>query len=94
MICKSCGTEIADKAIVCYRCGAATVDPARKPAAARPIRPASRWPSLVALVILVLLALYLGMAPTAGVPRPVSYIVAALAASLLLWRLLRRAQRR
>ena len=43
MQCRNCGTEIADKAIVCYRCGAATTDPVRKPvpvpAAARPGRP-------------------------------------------------------
>jgi hypothetical protein len=31
MQCRSCGTEIADKAIVCYRCGAATTDPVRSP---------------------------------------------------------------
>jgi len=35
MICQSCGTEIADKAIVCYRCGAATTEPRRRP----PTRP-------------------------------------------------------
>jgi hypothetical protein len=31
MICKSCRTEIADKALVCYRCGQATAEPAVKP---------------------------------------------------------------
>ncbi len=31
MICKSCGTEIADKALVCYRCGQATAEPRVKP---------------------------------------------------------------
>ena len=40
MICKSCQTEIADKAIVCYRCGTATTEAKFKPAdrahAARP----------------------------------------------------------
>ena len=38
MICRNCGTEIADKAIICYRCGTATTDPVRKPAAVRPRR--------------------------------------------------------
>jgi hypothetical protein len=28
MVCRSCGTDIADKAIVCYRCGAPTASPA------------------------------------------------------------------
>ncbi len=31
MICKSCGTEIADKALVCYRCGQATSEPKVRP---------------------------------------------------------------
>ncbi len=31
MICKSCGTEIADKALVCYRCGRPTSEPRVKP---------------------------------------------------------------
>ena len=60
MICKNCGTEIADKAIICYRCGAATTDPVRKPAAIRSRR--SGLFSLVGLVLLVLLALFLGQA--------------------------------
>ena len=31
MKCRSCGTEIADKAIICFKCGAATSDPVRQP---------------------------------------------------------------
>jgi hypothetical protein len=31
MQCRSCGTEIADKALICFRCGAATADPVRQP---------------------------------------------------------------
>lgn len=31
MNCRSCGTEIAEKALVCFRCGAATSDPVRQP---------------------------------------------------------------
>ena len=33
MICKHCGTEIADKALICYRCGQATAEPRVKPPA-------------------------------------------------------------
>ena len=59
MICKHCGTEIADKALICYRCGNATTDPRIKPPAEgslfeRPRR--SRLP-VVAIVILIVLAL-------------------------------------
>jgi hypothetical protein len=41
MKCRSCGLEIADKAIVCYRCGTPTADlrpPASQPRRGRPNR--------------------------------------------------------
>lgn len=60
MQCRNCGTEIADKAIVCYRCGTATTDPVRKPAAVRPRR--GGLLPLAGLVLLVLLGLFLGQA--------------------------------
>jgi len=54
MTCGSCGATIADKAIVCYRCGAPTATPAARPA--RPAAPRrSRAGALVLLVIGVLL---------------------------------------
>jgi uncharacterized integral membrane protein len=58
MICRNCGTEIADKAIVCYRCGTGTKEPLRKPAEIRRKR-APVWVVLIVLVIVVLLALFL-----------------------------------
>jgi hypothetical protein len=76
MICRNCGTEIADKAIVCFRCGAGTTDPVRKPAVVPAQR--GRLLPLVALVLLVLLALYLGQAGrVAPVPLSSGYQVAA-----------------
>ena len=60
MICKQCGTEIADKAIVCYRCGTATTEPLRK-ASQLPRRGGTVVP-LIGLILLVLLGLYLGEA--------------------------------
>jgi hypothetical protein len=57
MQCRHCGTEIADKAIVCFRCGAATTDPVRKAVPLRPRRSPLIW--VVAVVALVLSALYL-----------------------------------
>ena len=38
MKCRQCGTEIADKAIVCYRCGTATTEAKFKAPPARPPR--------------------------------------------------------
>jgi hypothetical protein len=66
MICRSCGTEIADKAIVCYRCGAGTTDPVRKPAAIR--KRHGQFLPFVTLVLMVLLGLYLGQAGQTVVP--------------------------
>jgi hypothetical protein len=66
VICRHCGTEIADKAIICYRCGAATTDPVRKPVRIRRRRRLTPLILLIILMILLLLAgLYLGM-----IPRP------------------------
>ena len=59
MLCKQCGTEIADKALICYRCGHATTEPRIKPPADGPIfsrRRRSRLP-IVLMVVVVLLAL-------------------------------------
>jgi hypothetical protein len=67
MICRKCGTEIADKAIVCYRCGTGTSDPVRSPAGVRPRR--GRLLPLAALVLLVLLGLFLGQAGQTVVPE-------------------------
>ena len=35
MICEQCGTEIAERALICFRCGEATVQASRQPPAAR-----------------------------------------------------------
>lgn len=57
MQCRNCGTEIADKAIVCYRCGTATTDPVRAPAPIQGRRGAG--PPLAAAVVPLLVALVL-----------------------------------
>jgi uncharacterized membrane protein YvbJ len=57
--CKKCGTEIADKALICYKCGTATTDARYQPVELRPKRTGPS-PLVVALVIalLVLAAIY------------------------------------
>jgi uncharacterized membrane protein YvbJ len=69
MTCKHCGTEIADKALICYRCGNATTEPRIKPPADGPLfnRPRrSRLPLaavVIAIVIMLLALLYLFATP-------------------------------
>ena len=59
MICKHCGTEIAAKALICYRCGNATTEPRVKPPADGPLfdRPRRSPLPVLLIVILVVLAL-------------------------------------
>jgi len=60
MICKYCETEIADKALICYRCGHATTEPRIKPPSEgslfdRPRR--SRFPIVAIVIVIVVLTL-------------------------------------
>jgi hypothetical protein len=60
VICRKCGIEIADKALICYRCGTAVTEAKFKPAA--PKRRSSSFVlvgSILAIAILVIVALYL-----------------------------------
>ena len=83
MTCTQCGTEIADKALVCYRCGRPTVEsPARRVQAATPRSPV---PIVAALLVLVLGAVYMSQAAAGEAPRLVSWSVAGLAAFVLVW---------
>jgi hypothetical protein len=91
MRCRNCGTEIADKAIVCYRCGTATTDPVRKPAEIRPR--GGRLLSFVALVLLALAGLFLGEAGQTTLPpgyRMPAEAAIGVAILIVVVRLLRR----
>jgi predicted nucleic acid-binding Zn ribbon protein len=92
MICKVCGTEIADKALICYRCGTATFEPKRREQQKR--RPTSLLPSVLGLVILVVAALLMARAAIGAVPRTIGFVLMVLAAiAILLQRFLRRRRR-
>jgi hypothetical protein len=59
MTCKHCGAQVADKALICYRCGNATNEPRVKPPDEGSIfeRPRRSPLPLVLIVILIVLAL-------------------------------------
>jgi uncharacterized membrane protein YvbJ len=63
MNCVHCGTEIADKALICYRCGRATTEPRVKPPDDRSLfdRPRRRRVSLTAIVIVLVVLIILGL---------------------------------
>jgi zinc-ribbon domain len=83
MICRQCGTQIADKAIVCYRCGTPTTEARTRPPAGR--RPLARGPAILAILVLIVAALVMGQVPTDRVPREVGYVLAGLAVAALGW---------
>jgi uncharacterized membrane protein YvbJ len=58
MKCRNCGAEIADKALICYRCGTATTEAKYQPA---PIRPRRRGRMLLPIVLLIVLLLVLAL---------------------------------
>ena len=62
MTCKYCQTEIADKALICYRCGRSTTEPRIAPPSTGSLfehKRRSRTPLIVAAVLLVLVVLLL-----------------------------------
>jgi hypothetical protein len=77
MQCRQCGTEIADKAIICFRCGAGTSDPVRKAVAVKP----PRSPLLPAgmIVVFLLLALYMGQVSRTAANPELPQLAAGLA---------------
>ena len=87
MQCRNCSAEIADKALICYRCGTPTTEAKYQPPAPR--RSASRA-SLVAtalaLVLLVLAAIFLGRAPSGETPRAVTWVLVAVAIVIIVLR--------
>ena len=55
MQCRNCGTEIADKALICYRCGTATTEAKYQPHT--PARSGSSSTTLIVTLVVVLLVL-------------------------------------
>ena len=95
MKCRNCGAEIADKALICYRCGTATTEAKYKPV---PLQQRSSRGGLVASVIVVLAvtlaAVYLQETSTSGPARLVAWIGDGLVALVVIVRaVLRRRSR-
>jgi hypothetical protein len=92
MQCRQCGTEIADKAIVCFRCGAGTSDPVRKAVAVKPRR--SPLVSAGVVIALLLVAVYMWQASrtaaNAELPELAAGVALGAAAVILVLTLVRR----
>ena len=84
MQCRNCDTTIADKALICYKCGTATNEAKDQPA---PLpKGASRSgliATVIALALLVVAALYLERVSAAGSPQWVTYLTVAAAVIII-----------
>lgn len=59
MKCRECGTEIAGKALICFRCGASVEEPVTKPyVATKTKRPLVVYAVFALLVLIALLVMY------------------------------------
>ncbi|MGE0702419.1 MAG: hypothetical protein AB7F99_08095 [Vicinamibacterales bacterium] len=91
MICRQCGTEIADKALICYRCGAATTEAKFKPY--KPKRRSSLLLLLMlvlALVLVVLMALYFQALGSGNTAPSLVWAMGVVGVALLVLRVLAR----
>jgi hypothetical protein len=80
MQCRNCGAEIADKALICYRCGTATAEAKYKPAEQRRGTRGGVIATVLAIAIVVVAGLLL--ARSGGGPessRIVTGVVVAVA---------------
>jgi hypothetical protein len=84
MQCRSCGAEIADKALICYRCGTATTEARYQPAEVRQQSSRSRLvPTVIALAVLVAAVLYLERASGSVSPQWVTYVAVSAAVIII-----------
>jgi hypothetical protein len=85
MRCRSCGLEIADKAIVCYRCGTPTMDAAPRPA--RRASPRPGWMAVPLMALIIALAVWLvPRTPAGSVSRWLAWIgVVLVTAGVVTW---------
>jgi hypothetical protein len=90
--CRNCGTEIADKALICYRCGEATATPRIAP----PPPPRERGPVPVIIAILVIIAAGVLVLPELepGTPRMAGWATLVIVTALSVWTLRPRGRQR
>jgi hypothetical protein len=89
MQCRQCGTEIADKALICFRCGTATTEAKFKPHVARG-RQSQSLVVLIVLMLLVLAGVYVSQTAASESARLIGWAVAIVAVVLSALRLVSR----
>ena len=86
MQCRSCGVQIADKALICYKCGTATTEAKYQPA---PLpRASSAWqralvPTAIALALLLGATYYIDHSSNGTASQPLAYVAVAAAVIII-----------
>jgi hypothetical protein len=95
MTCKNCGTEIADKALICYRCGQATFEAKRQPAQIS--GGSRRYGAVIVGLLLIMVAAGMLMGGVDKMESPLNeapFVVAVLGLLIAAWGVVRRFLRR
>ena len=93
MQCRNCGVEIADKALICYKCGTATTEAKYQPAPLPAGRSRSGLvPTVIAVALFVAATFYLERSSIGGSQQWVTYL--AIAAAVIIIGLRAYARRR
>ena len=92
MQCRNCGTEISEKALICYRCGEATTAPKIAP----PPPPRERGPVPIIIAILIIIAVAVLVLPELepGIERYGGWATIVVVTALSVWRLRPRSRQR
>ena len=84
MQCRSCGATIADKALICYKCGTATTEAKYQPAPLPAGKARSGLvPTVIAIALLAAAALYVERASATGSDHWVTYVAVAAAVIII-----------
>ena len=94
MQCRNCGTEIADKALICYKCGTATTEAKYQPA--RLPRSSSRSgliATVIALALILVMFVVMGRVTTGDTSQFVRYAAVVVAVLIVALRAFARRRR-
>jgi len=93
MQCRKCGAEIADKALICYRCGTATTEARYQPALPRSSSRSGLIATVIALALIVMLFVVVGRVATGDTSSYVRVAAVALAVAIVALRAYARRRR-
>jgi hypothetical protein len=94
MQCRNCGVEIADKALICYRCGTATTEAKYQPTPlARTGSRAGLVATVIALALIAVLFVVMGRVATGETSDYVRYAAIVIAVVIVALRAFARRRR-